>query len=246
MADYSGYRSLVIATSLVVLGVVLADRPGGAYEEVKVENGGRVLGTAKLMGAGPPAQRLEVKRDTEICGKEPKVSEALAVSPGKGVKNVVVYLEGVKQGKGFSPAPVELDQRRCWFVPHVVLVPAGRPLTLVNSDDVLHNFRTPGSSVNPGLNKAQPKFKRRLPIQIDNPDIILVNCDIHEWMSAVIVVMAHPYYALTDENGSLTISDVPPGRYSLTFWHEVLGKQTREVVVPPGGEARVAVEFKGN
>lgn len=42
----------------------------------------------------------------------------------------------------------------------------------------------------------------------------------------------------------LSRSDVPPGRYTVTFWHEVLGKQTREVAVTVGGESRVAVEFK--
>lgn len=233
-----------LAASLVLFGSLPADLDAAAYEEGKVDNGGRVAGTVKFLGPLTPPAKREVSRDREVCGQEPKTSEALLVST-QGLKNVVVYLDGIKQGKAFSNAPVELDQHKCWFVPHVLLVRAGQPFTLLNSDGILHNFHTQGTPANSALNKAQPKFKRRLSIKIDNPDIILANCDVHEWMSAVIVVMAHPYYALTDETGSFTLSDVPPGRYTLVFWHEVLGKQTREVVVAAGGEAKVAVEFKG-
>ncbi|MBI2469086.1 MAG: carboxypeptidase regulatory-like domain-containing protein [Candidatus Rokubacteria bacterium] len=231
---------------LLVLGFVGAPRAVGAYEEAKVEGGGSVHGTVTFAGSLPTLESRPVTRDPEACGKEPKVSDALLVSPsGKGVKNVVAFLEGVRQGKPFSTVPAELDQRGCWFVPHVVLVRAGQPFTLVNSDGVLHNFRTPGTGANPAVNKAQPKFKKRLEIKIDHPDIIPVNCDVHEWMHAVVVVMAHPYYALTDEHGAFALAEVPPGRYTLTLWHERLGKQTRDVVVTRGGEVKVAVELKG-
>lgn len=231
---------------LLVLGFVAAPTAVGAYEEAKVEGGGTVHGTVTFAGSLPTPEKRPVSRDTEACGKEPKVSDSLLVSPSdKGVKNAVVFLEGARQGKPFSTVPTELDQRGCWFVPHVVLVRAGQPFTLVNSDGVLHNFRTPGTGANPAVNKAQPKFKKRLEIKIDHPDIIPVNCDVHEWMHAVVVVMAHPYYALTDEHGTFMLTDVPPGRYTLTLWHEVLGKQTRDVVVAPGGEVKVAVELRG-
>jgi plastocyanin len=229
----------------LALGLLLLAGAADAYEEAKVENGGHVSGTVRLAGAPPPASRREVTRDREACGTEPKTSDALVVSASRGIRNVVVHLEGIQKGKAFPGTPVELDQRGCWFVPHVVLVRAGQPFTLVNSDGVLHNFHTPGTGPNPPLNKAQPRFKKRLPIQIEHPDIIAVNCDVHEWMRAVVVVMAHPYYALTDDEGRFALKDVPPGRYSVVFWHETLGKQVREVVVAPGGEARVSVELAG-
>jgi len=196
-------------------------------------------------GAPPPPEARPVTRDQQVCGTEPKLSDAVLVSPAGGLRNVVVFLEGLTRGKPFPAAPAELDQRGCWFHPHVLLVGAGRPFALLNHDGVLHNFRTPGTAANPAINKAQPKFKKRLEIRIDHPDIIPVNCDVHEWMRAVVVVMAHPYYALTDEQGRFGIGDVPPGRYTVVFWHEVFGRQTRDLVVAPGGETRVAVEFQG-
>ncbi len=232
-------------TAGLVVALLLPGLAAAAYEEAKVDNAGRVTGIVRFSGTPPSPRHHEVTRDREVCGAEPKTSEALLVSPSKAIKNVVVYLEEVTQGKAFSTASVELDQHRCWFIPHVLLVRAGHPFTLVNSDGVLHNFRTPGTAANPALNKAQPKFKRRLQIQIENPDVIPVNCDVHEWMHAVLVVMGHPYYTLTDEAGTFALGDVPPGRYTLVLWHEVLGNQTRDIVVTASGEAKVSVEFKG-
>ncbi len=241
----AGVVLALLGGGLILIGLSGASQGAAAYEEAKVGNPGTITGTVTLAGPAPPAETRPVTRDPQACGTEPKVSDAILVSPSGGIQNVVVSLEGIKQGKPFPTSPVELDQRGCWFVPHVVLVRAGQPFTLVNSDGVLHNFRTPGTAMNPALNKAQPKFKRRLDIKIDNPDIIPVNCDVHEWMHAVVVVMAHPYYRLTDAMGAFTLADVPAGRYTLTVWHEVLGKQSRDVVVPAGGDAKVSVELKG-
>jgi hypothetical protein len=235
----------LLAVSLVLAGVLRAGHGAGAYEELqKLENPGMITGTVVLAGAPPPRETRPVTRDPQVCGTEPKVSDTLLVSPSRGVQNVVISLESVTKGKAFSAAPVELDQRGCWFVPHVVLVRATTPFALLNSDGILHNFRTPGTATNPALNKAQPKFKRRLDITIEHPDIILVNCDVHEWMRAVVVVMGHPYYALTDAQGAFTLTEVPAGQYTLAVWHEILGKQTRDVVVAAGGETKVAVELK--
>ncbi len=234
------------STSLGLLTLLGAGQEVAAYEAVRIESAGTIAGTVSLAGLPPARETRPVTRDPEACGTDPKVSDSLLVSSSRGIQNVVVSLEGITQGKPFPTNPVELDQRGCWFIPHVVLVRASHPFTLVNSDGVLHNFRTPGTATNPALNKAQPKFKRRLDIKIDNPDIVPVNCDVHEWMRAVVVVMAHPYYALTDPAGAFRLTEVPPGRYTLTVWHEVLGKHSRDVVVPAGGEAKVSVELKRN
>jgi hypothetical protein len=241
----SGAGAALARVALGLLAVVGAAREVAAYEAGPVESGGTILGTVTFSGPPPPRETRPVTRDPQACGTDPKVSDALLVSSSRGVQNVVVSLEGLTRGKPFaSTPPAELDQRGCWFTPHVILVPAGQPFTLLNNDPVLHNFRTPGTRVNPAVNKAQPRFKRRLEIKIDRPDILPVNCDVHEWMRAVLVVMAHPYYALTDAAGAFALSEVPPGRYTLSAWHEVLGTQTREVVVAPGGEARISLELK--
>jgi len=58
---------------------------------------------------------------------------------------------------------------------------------------------------------------------------VKVQCDMHGWMSAWIVVADHPYHAITDETGAFVLSHVPPGTYTVEIWQEALGSR-REVV----------------
>ncbi len=215
-----------------------------AYEVINVGKGGAIVGTVKFQGKAPQPKKIEVTRNKEVCGKEAKFSESLIVGSNGGVQNAVLYLTDIRKGKKFdTPSNLQLDQRGCQFRPHVFIVPAGKSFDLINSDGILHNFRTVGEK-NPILNKAQPKFKKKLKIKIDKPEIIHANCDVHEWMHAWLVVAEHPYYVLTEENGSFKIPAVPPGTYTLQLWHETLGQQTRKVTVKAGEETKVAFELK--
>ncbi|MFB3078046.1 MAG: carboxypeptidase-like regulatory domain-containing protein, partial [Lysobacterales bacterium] len=77
------------------------------------------------------------------------------------------------------------------------------------------------------------------------PEIIKVNCDVHNWMGGWIVVAASPYYVLTDEHGDFELDGVPAGTYTLKFWHEKLGEQTQAVVVKPNETIKVTTAFQG-
>lgn len=214
-----------------------------AYDSVAVSSGGTIIGTVKFQGKAPQRKKIAVTRDKKVCGKEAKFSESLVVGSNGGVQNAVLFLKDIKKGKKFEVSPIQVDQRGCQFRPHVFIVPAGKSFDLINSDGILHNFRTTGTK-NPILNKAQPKFKKKLKIKLDQPEFIRVNCDVHEWMRAWLVVADHPYYVLTDENGSFKIGDVPSGTYTLQLWHETLGQQTRKVTVKAGQETKVTLELK--
>jgi len=60
-------------------------------------------------------------------------------------------------------------------------------------------------------------------------------------MRGWLVVLDHPYAAVTGADGHFAIADVPPGDYTVAVWHEVLGRMERPVTVPPAG--RVLVDF---
>lgn len=239
-------RFVIAVIALGVIGAVA--RASDAYEAVKVERGGTITGVVKFRGTPPAPEKIKVTRDEAICGKEPKFSEALVVSQKGGVKNAVVSLPDIKRGKAVEALDSpKLDQNGCRFIPHVLVLPAGATFDLVNSDKILHNFHTT-SAINPTLNKAQPKFKPVMKIDLKKenilkPDIIKVNCDVHEWMNAWIIIADHPYYAVTDEDGSFTLKDVPPGTYTLQVWHETLGKDTKGVSVKEGAETKVGFEL---
>ena len=83
---------------------------------------------------------------------------------------------------------------------------------------------------------------RTIPIAFSKPEIIKVECDLHPWMRAWVVVAEHPFYALTNDQGEFVLGNVPPGKYSLQFWQEVLGNVTSDVTVGDG-TSTVTVEL---
>jgi len=198
---------------------------------------GTISGTVKFVGAPPTPKKISVTKDTAKCGTE-KLSEELVVGPDKGVKWAVISLVGAR---GKPSGPAVLDQKTCQFIPHVVVVPAGGTLEILNSDGILHNIHT-YSTKNPSINKAQPGFKKKMTEKFDKPEIIKVTCDAHAWMSGWIVVADSPT-AVTDEKGSFKLANVPVGTYKLKVWHESLGEQVKEVSVKPGEEVKVTFEL---
>jgi hypothetical protein len=224
--------------------------------------GATLTGTVTFAGTPPPPEKLQVTKDAEKCGTE-QVSEALVVGEGQGIQYVVVSLlnapPGKRQEKDDAKADrekekpgekgereeksdgVELDQRGCRFTPHVVLLPARATLVARNSDGIMHNLHT-FSKANPPINKAQPGFKKTMPIStLKAPEIIKVQCDMHSWMRAWIVVTDTPYTVVTDAAGRFQLPDVPAGTYTLKFWHETLGEMTREAAVQDGATVTVDV-----
>ena len=237
-------RTLAVLSAMLLAGFAAVS---GAYEAIEVSNGGTISGKVVLAGDPPPRAKVEVSKDVEVCGKEPKLSEALIVGEDKGIQNAVVYLAGISKGKTMEPpaANLTLDQKGCWFHPHVMLFPSGTSVDVLNPDGVLHNFHT-YSQANPPLNRAQPKFKKSMTVKFDKPEArIKVACDAHGWMSAYIFVQEHPYYTLTDASGAFDLTDVPAGEYELKVWHETLGESSQKVSVSAGGKATASFELAG-
>jgi plastocyanin len=229
----------------LLLGIVTLPLPGLSYEAITVSDGGTIVGEVKYAGDPPAPEKIDVTKDTNICGTEPKLSPALVVGANKGIKDVVASLPSIQKGKalGKLEKPPVLDQKNCEYHPYAQIIPVNTTLEIVNSDDVLHNVKTKGGTKT-SFNIAQPKFKRKLTVEFKNPEIVQVECNVHGWMNAIIVVEDNPYDALTDANGSFKITDVPPGKYTLKVWHSKLGEQTKEVTVGPKEEVKVAFDMK--
>jgi plastocyanin len=230
---------------LLLLGIVMLPLQGLSYEAMTVSDGGTIVGEVKYAGDPPAPEKIDVTKDANICGADPKVSPTLVVGANKGIKDVVVSLPSIQKGKalGKPDKPPVLDQKSCEYHPYAQIIPVNTSLEITNSDDVLHNIKTKGGSKT-SFNMAQPKFKRKLTYDFKNPEIVQVECNVHGWMNAIIVVEDNPYDALTDANGSFKITDVPPGKYTVKVWHSKLGEQTKEVTVGPKEEVKVAFEMK--
>ena len=112
----------------------------------------------------------------------------------------------------------QLDQRTCRYVPHIMIVPQGGTLKIESSDPVLHTVQMFGSATN---NIPFPFQNQFIPVTLQQNGVVELKCNAgHVWMNANLLVVKHPYYAVTDEHGEFKLADVPAGEYEIAAWHE--------------------------
>ena len=221
---------------LGLLATALWAGAASAYEAGPVANGGSISGTVKFKGTPPARTKLDVNKDTDVCGAGgEKLSKDLVVASDGGIQYAVVSIPGIAKGKPFADAKPVLDQKGCEYAPHIVLMKAGGDLDIQNSDGILHNIHT-YSEKNPALNRAQPKFKKTMTETFKEPEKVRLACDVHGWMQGWLIVENNPYYVVTDDKGQFKLTDVPAGDYDVTLWHEKLGTATQKVSVKAGAD----------
>ena len=201
-----------------------------------------ISGRVVYSGAPPTPAKLLVVADRDVCGKIDHFDDRLQVGPKGGIRDAVVSLQRVAEGRPLESMGTEfvLDQRQCAYRPHLLLVPVGRPVRILNSDGVFHNIHT-YSSKNRAVNLAQPHTGGPLELTFDAPERVSVRCDVHGWMSGWIVAVDHPYHAVTAADGGFALPEVPPGAYTVQCWQELLGEQLAQVTLGRGD--RVELDF---
>lgn len=199
---------------------------------------GRVM-LAKSVSA-PIPRVLEVTKDKEICGAS-KRDEAFVVNGG-GIMHAIVSVVGAEASHPLLFLPPLIDQKKCEFRPRVVFARVGQEITILNNDNLLHNFHA-YATANPQQNLAQPKFKKEMKVKFEKPEIIKIACDVHGWMGGIVVVIEHPYYTETNHVGEFRLSS-PAGKQTIRVWHEKLGELSQEVEVKSGENTEVVFEMK--
>src|SRR6476469_721685 len=136
------------------------------------------------------------------------------------VNETLVWLEPaavVSRTPRRAPESVVMTTRNKMLIPHVLAIPVGSTVTFPNEDPISHNLfsLSSGNAFDLGLyRKGAGKSEK-----FDTAGIVNVYCNVHPNMSAVIHVMATPYYTFADANGHYSF-DVPPGRYRVVAWNE--------------------------
>jgi len=229
---------------LFVAALLLALPVAAQYAEGPVTNGGTIKGKITYNGRALAPKKVSITRDAKVCGTG-RDEDTFAIAPDGGVKNVVVYLSDIKAGKkmGGNLKPV-LDQKGCHYEPQVQVVPLHAVLQVRSSDAILHNVHSflNGSTV---INFAMPPQPGLvLTKKLDKPGGQQLKCDVHSFMTGGLFVATNPYYAVTGNDGSFEIKDVPAGAYTIATWHQTAGPLSQPVTVPAGGEATFNAKVK--
>ena len=147
---------------------------------------------------------------------------------GNGIAQAVVFLQAPlpKGTASKTPHKATLDQIDKQFVPSLLPISVGTEVQFPNYDQIHHHVYSfsRAKSFDLPLYKGETKPS----VAFDQPGVVDIGCNIHDWMSAIILVVPSPYYATTDTSGRFTLSDIPSGTYSLVSWHERSRSKTAE------------------
>ena len=220
----------------------------GKYKEVSVTDGGSVSGKVSFEGALPvdAVENILITKNPEVCGKGERSVTWVDVKDG-ALRGAFVFLSKIKQGKKWAKPELGIylvNQKGCRFTPWAQVVRPG-PIVIRNSDaGVLHNINAreligveKGRVVKKTLfNFGQPdpgdikdKIKPR------RSSYIGINCEAHNFMFGFIMAPTHPYAVVVGEDGSFSIDNIPPGKYTLKAWHPRYGVKKTKITVAAKG-----------
>jgi plastocyanin len=158
---------------------------------------------------------------------------------GKPVADAVVSLTpvGPAPPPPVAPAPAVMDQQNKQFVPPVLVVQVGAAVTFPNRDNIRHHVY----SFSPVKRFELPLYigTPAAPVVFDKPGVVVLGCNIHDWMVGYIDVVATPYFARTADDGQARLADVPPGTYEARVWHPRMkgeSDKTSKPITLVGGE----------
>ena len=186
---------------------------------------GTIKGKFLFDGAAPAPPKLDINKDVEVCGKHNLVDESLVVGSTGGLANVAIFVRSKSrvhpEMQSAATNKVLYDNKGCRFEPHVLAIALTQTLVLKNSDPVGHNSNCSpvgDAAINP-LIPSGGEFEHKFgKAQLEG---VSVTCNIHPWMKGYIFPRDNPYFAVTKDDGTFEIKNVPAGEeVEFQIWHE--------------------------
>ena len=204
--------------------------------------------SGKVTFTGTPAKPKTIDMSKEpSCAKQhatPLTTESVVTGPNNGLENVVVYVSSGAPDDGQIPAQaVTYEQKGCQYLPHVLPMHVNQELKITNEDQTSHNIH-PLAKVNHEWNKSQPPGTPAISEKYEKAEFISVKCNVHPWMHGVFAVMNTNHYDLSKGGGAFKLPNLPPGKYTITAWHEDYGTQTADITITSNETKDVNFTFK--
>jgi len=223
-----------------------AEAPQGVAPDLS--QAGSVSGKVSFEGEVPQMARIRMGAEPACEEKHdgPVYSQDVIVNDNGTLKNALVWVKGGMEEYSFQvpSQAAALNQDGCLYSPHVLGVQVGQDIQIRNSDPATHNIH-PLPTNNREFNISQSEgqeMTRSFPRQ---EIAIPVKCNIHPWMKAYIAVVPHPYFAVTGDDGTFTLNDLPPGDYTIEVWHEKYGTQEQQITVDPDSSQEIEFSYTG-
>ena len=216
---------------------------------------GSIKGVVSFAGSPPEVGTIPMDADANCARANPEAKAEDVIVNGDKVQYAFVYVkdgtfsDGNKKINSFSfespSEPLLLDQAGCMYKPRVIGIQTRQRLLIANSDQTTHNVNVQAAK-NEKINPSQPPGQPPIEHSFSQPETLVpVKCNQHPWMKAYIGVLRHPFFAVTQPDGSFEIKNLPPGEYTIEVWHERLKTQTQKITVA-SGEQKTGVTFTYN
>jgi len=157
---------------------------------------------------------------------------------GQPVADVAVYAVGAAVPAEARNVKVAIEQEDREFIPFVSVIQQGTTVSFPNKDTILHHVY----SFSPTKSFEIKLYTGKSPSEVlfDKSGVVALGCNIHDWMTAYVVVVPTPYFARTDASGNARLKDLPAGNYEIRAWHPL-----QRVILAPQSlalEARTAAK----
>ena len=249
-------------TLAIAIGSAAALLPGAAdaakkeYKEVTVSGGASISGKVSFSGAAPSGavEKILITKNPDVCGTGEREVVWVDIKDG-ALRGTFVFVDKIKEGKKWA-APKSgnylINQKGCRFRPWAQVVRPGEVIIRNSDKGVLHNINTREM-----IGVEKKRLVRRTMFNFGQPDpgdikqalkprrspYISINCEAHNFMFGFMLAPIHPYAVVVGEDGSFSLDNVPPGKYTIKAWHPPLGVKKTKLTVKAGGKVEANFKF---
>jgi plastocyanin len=219
---------------------------------VQIAESVSLTGKVTLTGGRPAAlgQTIDVGGNPFCTGHGALINPTWRIADDGGLRDVVISVRQTQRASNVSDKSVVIDQKNCEFQPYLSVVQSGQSVNFKNSDLTFHNIRivrhqpgTRGEGENL-VNLAQPAQGDSNTHTFTAPGIYRLECDVHRWMRAWVVVHEGAHITTTGADGMYSLNRaLADGTYDLSVWHPMFARPLTRTVTIHSGRATADFSF---